>query len=332
MDAMAYVRKHGRPDLFITMTTNPKWNEITTNLQRGQEAQDRPELIARVFSLKLKKCMQLIKDGAFGTPQCWLYSIEFQKRGLPHVHILVWLNAANKIRPDDIDNAIWAEFPSPLTDPELHAIVKKHMVHGPCGAHNPASPCMRDGICRKGFPKPLIHVTHQGDDAYPKYRRRSTEQGGEVCVMKTRVRGRWTEQEIDNWWVVPYNAWSLRQLNCHVNVEMCSSVKAIKYVLKYVTKGCDQAVISLQQAEQAPSNVNEINNFQHGRYVGGSEAAWRILDNTMHEHHPPVVQLAIHLENGQRVYFTMNTARNHRDIHEMPSVGRVYTVSPKQVR
>ena len=57
-------------------------------------------------------------------------------------------------------------------------------------------------ICRKVFPKPLIHVTQQGDDAYPKYRRRSTEQGGEVCIMKTRVSGRWTEQHVDNRWVV----------------------------------------------------------------------------------------------------------------------------------
>ena len=97
MDAMAYVRKHGRPDLFVTMTTNPKWDEITSNLLPGQEPLDRPELIARVFDLKLKKLMDFIKGGIFGKTQCWLYSIEFQKRGLPHVHLLVWLSAGSKI-------------------------------------------------------------------------------------------------------------------------------------------------------------------------------------------------------------------------------------------
>lgn len=61
MDAMTYVRKFGRPDLFLTMTTNPKWDEITTNLLPGQEAHDRPDLIARVFQLKLKKLMEFLK-------------------------------------------------------------------------------------------------------------------------------------------------------------------------------------------------------------------------------------------------------------------------------
>ena len=140
MDAMAYVRKYGRPDLFVTMTTNPKWDEVTSNLLPGQEPQDRPELISRVFALKLNKLMKFLEGGAFGQLQCWLYSIEFQKRGLPHVHILLWLSAAHKMRPDDIDKAISAEFPCPQTDPELHAIVTKNMVHGPCGVINRNSP------------------------------------------------------------------------------------------------------------------------------------------------------------------------------------------------
>ena len=37
-DAMSYVRIYGQPDLFITMTTNPKWAEIKTNLEHGQQA------------------------------------------------------------------------------------------------------------------------------------------------------------------------------------------------------------------------------------------------------------------------------------------------------
>ena len=223
------------------------------------------------------------------------------------MHILLWLSAAHKIRPDDIDKAISAEFPCPQTDPELHAIVTKNMVHGPCGVTNRNSPCMQDGVCKKGYPKCHVESTQQGDDAYPRYRRRSTADGGHVSKLKMRAYGKWMQVEVDNTWVVHYNPWLLRQLHCHVNIEMCTSVKAIKYVLKYVTKGCDQAVISLQQTTHAPI-YNEIDNFQHGHYVGSSEAAWRILDNAMHAHHPPVVQLAVHLENGQRVYFTEVTA------------------------
>ena len=50
-DAMAIVRKFGKPDLFITMTCNPKWVEITRELNPGQTAQDRCDLCLRVFQL-----------------------------------------------------------------------------------------------------------------------------------------------------------------------------------------------------------------------------------------------------------------------------------------
>ena len=34
-DAMAIVRKFGKPDLFITVTCNPNWREIVENLFPG---------------------------------------------------------------------------------------------------------------------------------------------------------------------------------------------------------------------------------------------------------------------------------------------------------
>ena len=59
-----------------------------------------------------------------------MYSVEWQKRGLPHVHILVWL--IDKIRPEEIDNIISAEIPSPSTDRMLFDIVTANMIYGPC--------------------------------------------------------------------------------------------------------------------------------------------------------------------------------------------------------
>jgi hypothetical protein len=56
-DAMAIVRKFGKPDYFITMTCNPKWPEITENLQHGQAAEFRPDLVARVFKIKLEELL-----------------------------------------------------------------------------------------------------------------------------------------------------------------------------------------------------------------------------------------------------------------------------------
>lgn len=53
-DSMAICRKFGKPDLFITMTCNPKWHEIQEHLLAHQTVSDRPDIVARVFKLKLE--------------------------------------------------------------------------------------------------------------------------------------------------------------------------------------------------------------------------------------------------------------------------------------
>lgn len=60
-DSMAIVRQFGKPDLFITVTCNPKWPEIQQNLLPGQTASDRPDLVARVFNLRLRAIMKDIQ-------------------------------------------------------------------------------------------------------------------------------------------------------------------------------------------------------------------------------------------------------------------------------
>jgi hypothetical protein len=45
----------------------------------------------------------------FGDVNCYVYSVEWQKRGLPDCHILLWLQV--KIQPDEIDKIISAEIP-----------------------------------------------------------------------------------------------------------------------------------------------------------------------------------------------------------------------------
>ena len=82
MDAMAIVREFGKHSLFITITCNPKWPEITTALLTGQRPEDQPDLMARVFHVKLARIVKdLTKDGVFGKANTFLRDIEFQKRG-----------------------------------------------------------------------------------------------------------------------------------------------------------------------------------------------------------------------------------------------------------
>ncbi|KAK9058181.1 hypothetical protein SSX86_023021 [Deinandra increscens subsp. villosa] len=84
LDAMTIVQDDGKPDLFLTMTCNPGWPEITDNLKAGQTAQDRPELVSRVFRAKLEDLKeQLFKKHILGKVKSYVYVIEFQKRDGP---------------------------------------------------------------------------------------------------------------------------------------------------------------------------------------------------------------------------------------------------------
>ncbi|GBP61498.1 hypothetical protein EVAR_34735_1 [Eumeta japonica] len=292
-DAFCYVRKYGRPDLFIAFTTNPKWNEISQELLPGQVPHDRHDIISRVFHLKLKLMINLItKEKLFGSFLCYMYSVEWQKPGLPHAHILLWLE--EKIRPDAIDTIISAELPDKTEDPILFDIVKTHMIHGPCGTLNRNSPCMQEGHCSKRYPRALSEQTISGENGYPLYRRKSPQHGG--FTAKIRLRGQ--EIDLDNRWVVPYSPVLSRTFQAHINVEVCNSVQSIKYICKYVNKDSDQATVGFTN-----NNNDEVTRFQSGRYISSSEAVWRILSFPIHERHPPVIHLDIHLEGGQRIYF-----------------------------
>ncbi|XP_042501309.1 uncharacterized protein LOC122079122 isoform X1 [Macadamia integrifolia] len=184
LDAIALVQKYGKPDLFITMTCNPDWVEIQEELKQGQVPQDRPDLTARIFRAKLHDLKdQLFKKGILGKVAAHVHVVEFQKRGLPHAHILIIMHKDFKITNADVfDKFVCAEIPDFNEDPVLYEKVMKHMMHGPCGDLNKLNACMRNGVCKSRYPRSFIENTMQGKDSYPIYRRRNT--GIQVKAVK----------------------------------------------------------------------------------------------------------------------------------------------------
>lgn len=86
-----------------------------------------------------------------------MYVVEFQKRGLPHVHMLIWLDSTSKKNlAGNVDEFVSAEIPDPLIDPAGYDAVKLFMLHGPCGVQYPKSPCMKDGKCSRHYPKKYV--------------------------------------------------------------------------------------------------------------------------------------------------------------------------------
>ncbi|KAL6847111.1 hypothetical protein ACP4OV_022964 [Aristida adscensionis] len=257
LNAMALVQKFGKPDYFITMTCNPYWEEITTNLEPGQTPQDRPELVARVYRAKLHDMKDLlIKKKYFGQVSGYAHVTEFQKRGLPHEHILLIMKSGSKLTtPDGYDKVISAEIPDKDKYPVLHSLVIKHMLHGPCGALNRNCPCMVEGL--------------------------------------------------------------LMRYNCHINVEACGSIKAVKYLYKYIYKGHERESFSVDPAQSEGGVINEIRQYRDGRYISPPEAIYRIFGFALFGIYPSVLQLQLHLPNMQ--YVTYDEFDNLEDVVNRPS-------------
>ena len=293
-DAMAIVSHYGKPDLFLTYTMNPKMKEVTENLLPGQIASDRPDLISRVFQHKLHELKDdLMKRDLLGKVVAQVHVIEFQKRGLPHAHMLIWLHSDDKLRtPDDIDQMISAEIPDPVLSPALYQIVKSTMIHGPCGIVDgkiyDKAPCHTPEGCSKNFPKPFSESTSICIDGYPVYKRSNNGQ-------TISVRG----CTLDNRWVVPYNPLLALRYGSHINLEACMSIKSVKYLFKYVYKGHD--CINLELSEKY--NHDEIQTFLNARYVSAPEGFWRLSEFDMHGKSHVIFRLPVHLPDQQNIYF-----------------------------
>ena len=199
-NAMAIVRVYGKPTLFITFTCNPNWKEIQEELLPRQISSNRPDMVVRVFNLKLKALLHdLLENNVLGKVIAYIYVTEFQKRGLPHAHILLIMDQHYKLRtPDEYDRVVSAELPSMEKSPNLFALVKQHMIHKPCGILAKNNTCMIDGACSKRFPKSFCNNTSDSSNGYPLYKRRNPENGGNKYVNNQDI-------VIDNCWVVVYN-------------------------------------------------------------------------------------------------------------------------------
>nr|CAH0113273.1 unnamed protein product [Daphnia galeata] len=326
-DAMAICGKFGKPTFFLTFTCNPKWREITANIPNYLTASDRPDIVSRVFYLKKKELIDDIENKqVLGFPTAYIYVIEFQKRGLPHMHLLIWIDRRDApSSEEDMDNCICAEIPDKLTHPRLYASVMAHMIHGPCGAINKKSPCMDNNHYEEN--NWHSHILKRGNRPF----------------------------EVDNRWVVPYNPWLLLKYDCHINLEFCASITTVKYIFKYVYKGHD---CSFEERDEPRLEWDEISNFLNTRYVSAPEASWRIFKFPLAARSHTVTRLAVHLPLEQSVFFqpgneeqaAANAEQDNITTREIPSyynfvkvrnfwkprarnqriIGRIYTVSVKQ--
>ena len=123
-DSMKLIQLRGKPDLFITMTTNSHWPEIQRELLPGEKWENRPDLVSRVYRMKLLMLLDLIQNkNAFGQPAVVVGVTEYQKCSLPHCHTLV-LRSVRLTLPDEHLEFVRARQTPVLSANESHLHVR----------------------------------------------------------------------------------------------------------------------------------------------------------------------------------------------------------------
>ena len=326
---------YGNGSLFITMTCNPKWAEITSALLPGQTWEDRADVVNRVFRLKLQAFVEDLRSGAFfkdkhGNPwkaKYTMHVIEFQKRGKPHGHIVMRFVGPEEDMPKSaaaVDALISARLPvvekdctcAPCSAGNKAAClplrkltaVKKHMLHkcavGVCLSKE------EPRVCFRGYAKAACASTTTDDGGYPQY-----------------VRG------VGDEFVVPHNVDMLLKYDCHINVELCSTVWVLKYLVrapacnhwhrhaharrarnlthspftyiptqhKYLHKGPDTVRMITKDLYQNLKNSgmnmeDEVLKFQTFRYLSAGEAICRINGYHLSQSTVGCTKLSVHLD------------------------------------
>ena len=216
----------------------------------GQAVEDRPDIVARVFHMKLKQLKDdIVTAKVFGDVQALTYRVEFQKRGLPHVHMLAWMEDKELTSTGvGIESVSRACIPDQNVDKKGYELVTRHMTHGPCKE----GLCLINGSCKDHYPMQFrdemtVMNTRPGG-GYPMYRRPNNGRK----VTKNGV-------DLDNRYVVPYNMYLLKRYDCHLNVMVCYGIEAIKYVFKYIYKEASRSNISLHETRQIKNGTQQPN-------------------------------------------------------------------------
>src|SRR6266536_6359591 len=94
---------------------------------------DRPDIIAKIFCVRLKRLIYFIRIGvAFGPCRAYIYTMEYQKRELFYTYIIVFIHAGHAFsEPEYINNFIRVKFFNRQLDSDrsLTIIIKQAIIH-----------------------------------------------------------------------------------------------------------------------------------------------------------------------------------------------------------
>ena len=278
----------GPPKFFITITENPHWNEIAA-LNFEKDVMMNSPLLSRIFYQK-KRCLidYIKKTKIFGNVKGILWRDEYQKRGMPHCHILIWSDFDTDDIPK-IDKVITCRLP--IIDPnddeskwkDLHKLSTYFMTHkcsSRCGGVN--------GVCSYKYPKPPLDTT---------------------SIINGRLE---FARGVNDSMIVPHNPQIISLYRAHAEVEPILSSSCIGYVLKYAAKDSDGGNLYLRETKYCGINVEKndiLRKYAATHIVSSCEAYNAISGLQRYSMTPSVNLLPIHLK-GERIIFTDSVDEN----------------------
>ena len=148
------------------------------------------------------------------------------------------------------------------------------MVYGLYNSLNPIFLCIvkkyfNDSlICIKRFPRKFNKTIIINTDGYFIYRRR--------YIIDNEVIIQGFNNRFNNRWVVLYNPFLTRLFKIYINVEVCTTVKTVKYIHKYIYKGHDKATLQIYK-------IDKITRYITCRYIRPAQAIQSILKFLIYE-------------------------------------------------
>ena len=170
------IHEWGSPILFLTFScaeyestdiTEFFWkvNDVPPSYNIGKLCVEDPVSVSRKFHAFFNKV--ILKGQVLGIVDHFYWKKEYQNRGAPHYHVLVWIRDAPLIDRDDrekvldwIQDRITCHIPDEQGSPELHSLVTRYQLHK-CSKY-----CRRRKRCGKtafitrslGFPGLFVRV------------------------------------------------------------------------------------------------------------------------------------------------------------------------------
>ena len=174
-DVLAMVKQLGMPSYFMTLScADLQWEELIVIIRklRGEnickdeidnlsyfdkcaDLNSNPVLLARHFQYRVENFFkEIILNGQLGKITYYAIRVEFQARGSPHVHCLLWAKSVPKLNVETkqayiqhIDSVMSASIPSGCENMVLKNLVKKFQIH----SHSKTCRKYNKDECRFGY-------------------------------------------------------------------------------------------------------------------------------------------------------------------------------------